>query len=94
MVSSSKSVSSIRLLLPAMIAVGFLSMAEAFQAYVFARPIDLLLLSDGVVVAMLGALCGASLTKKHRHCDESFFHLANSCENKAHGSTVVRRPVT
>src|SRR5215813_11871992 len=77
-VLSSKSASSIKLVLPAMIAVGLLSMAEGFPAYVLARPVDLLLLSYGVVVGMIGALCGASLARKHRHRDESFFPLDNS----------------
>jgi len=47
-----------------MIAVGLLSMTEAFQAYGFARPVDLILLSYGAVVGILGALCGVSLEKK------------------------------
>jgi glycopeptide antibiotics resistance protein len=51
------------LLLPAVLAVSLLSVAEVFQAYVFARPIDLVLLSCGAVVGMFGALCGASFAK-------------------------------
>jgi hypothetical protein len=63
-VLSSKSASSIRLVLPAMIAVGLLSMAEGFQAYAFARPVNLFLLSYGVIVGTIGALCGASFAKE------------------------------
>jgi hypothetical protein len=64
-VLSKKSAScSMTLLLPTIIVVSLLSMAEAFQAYIFGRPIDLILLSCGAVVGMVGALCGASFAKE------------------------------
>jgi hypothetical protein len=64
-VLSKKSASrSMTLLLPAITAVGLLSIAEGFQAYVFARPVDLVLIGCGAVVGMVGALCGASFAKE------------------------------
>lgn len=54
----------IALPMPAIIAVSLLSMAEGFQSYTFARPVDLFLVGCGAVVGMVGALCGASFAKE------------------------------
>jgi glycopeptide antibiotics resistance protein len=48
-------------LLPAALAVGLLSMAEVFQAYIFSRAIDLSLLTYGVIAAITGTFGGRIL---------------------------------
>lgn len=48
---------------PAILAVSLLTITEGFQAYLFARTIDLPLLAYGVVIGIAGALAGATLAK-------------------------------
>jgi hypothetical protein len=53
----------IAILLPATTAVALLGLAECVQAHAFARPVDLHLLGYGVLVGIVGALCGAFFAK-------------------------------
>jgi len=53
----------VTLLLPATMAVSLLSIAELFQAYTFARVVDLPLLGYGVTTAVVGAFTGAAFAK-------------------------------
>ena len=54
----------VTLLLPVVIAISLLSMAEVLQAHLFARSVDWAFVGYGVVVVMAGALCGRFLAKK------------------------------